>query len=41
MSMSLFVILTLVGTWGLMVASLAIAIRDFDEAAMDDHGDHH
>ncbi|EQC43104.1 hypothetical protein M901_2209 [Bacteriovorax sp. DB6_IX] len=39
MSMEVFVALCAVGFWAMLPASLAIAVRDFDDAIIDD--DHH
>jgi hypothetical protein len=39
MSMQVFVAICLVGFWALLPASLAIAVKQFDDAMMDD--DHH
>ena len=39
MSMEVFVAICLVGFWGLLPASLAIAVKQFDDAIIDE--DHH
>ncbi len=40
MSMEVFVALCCVGFWAMLPASLAIAVKDFDDAIIDDD-DHH